>query len=153
MRAHHRPLPDYSDTASLPSSLPSPVALDEINEEMLRLRMLSSDSTGSASNGTGVAAPLTDQHHSAVTGNGHGNPSSTGTSAGSFVSGVTNGLHDVVHKMQHRKENECTELLLNPLGAGDTASAVFLMDYIDTRVCFYMIIVIIMNTTNTIIII
>lgn len=27
------------------------------------------------------------------------------------------------------------ELLLNPLGAGDTCSAVFLLEYLDTRVC------------------
>ncbi|RKP24642.1 hypothetical protein SYNPS1DRAFT_23293, partial [Syncephalis pseudoplumigaleata] len=44
-------------------------------------------------------------------------------------SNTSNGLCDA----NHRKEHDAAELLLNPLGAGDTASAVFLMDYIDTR--------------------
>jgi hypothetical protein len=30
------------------------------------------------------------------------------------------------------------ELLLNPLGAGDTCSAVFLLEYLDTRVCIQL---------------
>ncbi|KAI9596657.1 hypothetical protein BDF19DRAFT_438196 [Syncephalis fuscata] len=137
MRANHCLLPDYSDTASLPSSLPSPVALDEMNEDMLRLRLFPSSHSGHTSyimGGGGVVS--NSSNHLMVSANdhnnGHGDTSSAATSSSSSVTGGNSSFIDNMQKLCHRKE-ETTELLLNPLGAGDTASAVFLMDYIDTR--------------------
>ncbi|RKP05653.1 Ribokinase-like protein [Thamnocephalis sphaerospora] len=112
LRAQRRPIPDYSDTASMSSSLPSPVMLDEIGDDIMRLRLSRASTGGSFGLGGRGESDL-------MNGSGAISPASSAHS-------------ERLQRSCNRKDAEA-EVLLNPLGAGDTASAVFLMEYIDTR--------------------